>query len=160
MPNIVFILADDLALTDVNRFDPMDRAYYETPNIDALAAQGISFLQAYTNAANCSPSRAALLSGQTYPRQPIYHAGPANRARMIPAENATELPLEKVTIAEALKGAGYATALIGKWHLGPPPDFGPQQQGFDINIGGYEAGNPGNWDGGFFQPNNNPYIDI
>ncbi len=157
-PNIILILADDLGLCDINSFDPLQRSYYETPNIDKLAAEGMKFTQAYTNAANCSPTRAALLSGQYYPHQPVYHVGDPHEGRMIPAPNAHALPAEKITIAEALKTAGYATALIGKWHIGEPPATNPEQQGFDVNIGGYNAGNPGNWEGGYFQPNNNPHI--
>ncbi|MFO7999307.1 MAG: sulfatase-like hydrolase/transferase, partial [Bacteroidales bacterium] len=74
-PNIVFVLVDDLGWTDINIFDPLKRNFYETPNIDKLANQGMMFTQAYSNAANCAPSRAALLSGQYYPHQPIYHVG-------------------------------------------------------------------------------------
>lgn len=158
-PNVVFILADDLGWTDVNAFDPLDRAFYETPNIDRLAHQGMMFTQAYTNAANCSPTRAALMSGQYYPRQPIYHVGSPGEGEMIPAENARHLPLEKQTIAGAFASEGYATALIGKWHIGSPDSTGPREQGFDVNIGGYMAGNPGDWKGGFMEPNNNTYID-
>jgi len=158
-PNIVFVLADDLGLADVNSFDLENRTYYETPNIDALGSQGIRFVQAYTNAANCAPTRAALMSGQYYPRQPIYHVGRSGKGKMIPADNATHLPLEKITIAEALKEGGYTSAFIGKWHIGNPPETGPQEQGFDINIGGYMAGNPNAWDGEYFVPNNNPFID-
>lgn len=157
-PNIIFVLADDLGYADINSFDPLHRNYYETPNIDKLAAQGMKFTQAYTNAANCSPTRAALISGQYYPRQPVYHAGDPYQGKMIPAPNAHALPPEKVTMAEALKQAGYATGFIGKWHIGDPPTTGPEQQGFDVNIGGYNAGNPNNWEGGYFQPNNNSYI--
>lgn len=158
-PNIIFIMADDLGVTDINSFDPLGRTFYETPNIDELAAEGVKFLHAYSNAANCAPTRAALISGQYFPNQPIYHVGKSGSGAMIGAENARELPVEKVTSAEALQQGGYTTALIGKWHVGDPPTHGPQQQGFDINIGGYGAGNPGNWDGGYFAPNNNPYID-
>lgn len=158
-PNIVFVLADDLGWTDINIFDPEQRGFYETPHIDALAAEGMRFIQAYTNAANCAPTRAALMSGQYYPRQPIYHVGRSGRGPMIPAENAEHLPLEKVTIAEALREGGYATGFIGKWHIGNPPETGPKEQGFDVNIGGYNAGNPGAWDGAFLMPSNNPYIN-
>jgi arylsulfatase A-like enzyme len=157
-PNIIFILADDLGWTDVNTFDPKHRDYYETPNIDKLAKQGIKFNQAYSNAANCSPTRAALISGQYYPHQPIYHVGNPSQGKMIPAPNVHSLPVEKFTIAEALKNAGYKTGFIGKWHIGDPPDTGPLQHGFDLNVGGYNAGNPGKWEGQYFQPNNNPYI--
>lgn len=158
-PNVVFVLADDLGWTDVNAFDPEQRTYYETPHIDALASQGMMFTQAYTNGANCAPSRAALLSGQYYPRQPIYHVGSSGKGKMIPAENALHLPPEKTTIAEALQEGGYTNAFIGKWHLGNPPETGPGEQGFHINVGGYLAGNPGAWEGEYFRPNNNPYID-
>jgi len=158
LPNIIFIMADDLGYSDINSFDPLSRTFYETPNIDRLAEGGMRFLHAYTNGANCAPTRAALISGQYYPNQPIYHVGNSGTGAMIPAENAHELPLEKITHAEMLKKAGYQTALIGKWHLGDPPEFGPQEQGFDINVGGYNAGNPGVWEGGYFEPNNNPFI--
>ena len=112
-PNIVFIVADDLGLTDINSFDPLDRTYYETPNIDRLAVEGMAFRHAYTNAANCSPSRASLISGQYYPHQPIYHAGPARTFAMIGADNANELPPEMITVADALREAGYVTAIFG-----------------------------------------------
>lgn len=152
-------MADDLGVTDINSFDPLGRTFYETPNIDGLAAEGVKFLHAYSNAANCAPTRAALISGQYFPNQPIYHVGSSGSGAMIGAENARELPVEKETSAEALQKGGYTTAFIGKSHLGDPPTHGPQQQGFDINIGGYGAGNPGKWDGGYLAPNNNPYID-
>jgi arylsulfatase A-like enzyme len=158
-PNIIFIMADDLGYADINSFDPLKRTFYETPNIDRLAQEGIKFLHAYSSGANCAPTRAALVTGQYFPNQPIYHVGNPGSGAMIPAENAHELPADKFTSAEALKKAGYSTALIGKWHLGDPPTHGPQQQGYEVNIGGYGAGNPGVWEGGFFEPNNNPYID-
>lgn len=157
-PNIVFILADDLGMADINSFDPLHRSFYETPNIDRFGRQGMKFLQAYTNAANCAPTRAALVSGQYFPNQPIYHVGDSGPGPMIPADNAHQLPTEKITAAEMLRQAGYVTALIGKWHLGNPAGFGPKQQGYQVNVGGYGAGNPGDWDGGYFGPNNNPYI--
>ncbi len=158
-PNIVFVLADDLGWTDINCFDPLARGFYETPQIDRLAAAGIKFTRAYSNGANCSPTRAALMSGQYYPHQPIYHVGSPSRGELIPAENGRFLPPEKIVIAEALQAAGYATGFIGKWHIGDPPQAGPRQQGFEVNIGGYNAGNPGSWKGGYLQPNNNPEID-
>ena len=158
-PNIVFVLADDLGWTDVNAFDPVARTYYETPHIDRLAAEGMRFTQAYANGANCAPTRAALMSGQYYPHQPIYHVGSPSQGEMTPAENAKYLPPEKVTIAEALKKGGYASAFIGKWHIGSPSRSGPVEQGFDVNVGGYMAGNPRGWEGEYFRPDNNPYID-
>lgn len=157
-PNIIFVLVDDLGFADINSFDPLGRTFYETPHIDKLSEQGMMFTQAYANAANCAPSRAAIMSGQSYPHQPIYHVGTPGKGAMISAPNATALPLEKITLAEALKGAGYHTGFIGKWHIGDPPEAGPKQQGFDVNIGGYNTGNPRGWEGEYFQPNNNPYI--
>lgn len=163
-PNIIFILADDLGISDLNSFDPLGRSFYETPNIDKLANEGMTFLQAYTNAANCAPTRAALLSGQYFPSQPIYHVGRPGAGRvepgeMISVENADELPHEKITDAEMLQQAGYSTAFVGKWHVGRPPDFGPEQQGYQVNVGGSGDGNPSGWDGGFLEPNNNPQIN-
>lgn len=157
-PNIIFVLADDLGWADVNIFDPLHRDFYETPNIDKLAKQGIKFNQAYSNAANCAPTRAAFFSGQYYPHQPVYHEGQPSNGKMISASNAEELPPEKFTIAEALKEGGYATGFVGKWHIGNPPTSGPLQQGFSTNVGGYKAGNPGSWKGGYFDPGNNPFI--
>lgn len=163
-PNIIFILADDLGISDLNSFDPLERSFYETPNINKLAEEGMKFLQAYTNAANCAPTRAAMLSGQYYPNQPIYHVGRPGAGRvepgeMISAENADELPVDKITDAEMLQQGGYSTAFVGKWHTGEPPEYGPQQQGYNVNIGGSGHGNPRGWDGGYFEPNNNPEIN-
>ena len=161
-PNVVFIMIDDLGYTDVNPLSSRADQYYETPHITRLAGQGMTFTNAYTNAANCAPSRAALMSGQAYPRQPVYTVnsgarGDAEDRRLVPAENETTLPLEKHTIAERLRRAGYATAFMGKWHLGAPPEAGPRQQGFEVNVGGTAAGHP-SWEGGYFRPNNNPAI--
>lgn len=162
-PNIVFILVDDLGWTDVNPYAPHQDQYYETPNITQLAGQGLKFTAAYTNSANCAPSRAALLSGQYYPNNPVYTVGSGARGKkkerdLIPPENETTLPLEKVTFAERLQSEGYVTGFMGKWHLGDPPEAGPKQQGFDVNVGGYSTGRP-SWSGAYFRPDKNPYID-
>lgn len=132
-PNIVFILADDLGYADINSFNPLGNAgYYETPNIDRLAKQGMMFTTAYTNGQNCAPTRAALMSGQYYPRQPVYTVGSGNRGepehrKLVAAPNGNGLPVEMYTMAEALRDAGYATGHFGKWHLG---SAGPEEQGF------------------------------
>ncbi len=162
-PNIVFVLVDDLGYTDVNPYSAQPDQYYETPNVTRLAGQGMTFTNAYANAANCAPTRAALMSGQYYPLQPIYTVnsgarGKAEDRKVIPAENETTLPLEKVTLAERLDSAGYTTAFMGKWHLGSPPEAGPKQQGYDVNVGGTATGHP-SWEGAYFRPNNNPEID-
>jgi arylsulfatase A-like enzyme len=131
-PNIVFILADDLGWTDLGCYGSK---YYETPNLDRLAKQGMRFT-AYYACPNCAPTRAALMSGQYAPRTGIYTVGTLARGedafrKMVPPENVTKLPLDKVTIAAALKKAGYATAIYGKWHLGDNGDYHPGKRGFD-----------------------------
>jgi len=142
-PNIVLILIDDLGWTDLG---VMGSEYYETPNIDGLAGQGMLFTQAYANAPNCAPSRASLLSGQYAPRHGVYTVGAAARGdpihrRLIPIENQTTLSLETITIAEALQSAGYVTGHFGKWHLGGA-GYLPTDQGFDVNVAGNELGTP------------------
>src|SRR5213594_1619648 len=112
-PNIVFILADDLGYTDVACYGSK---YYETPNIDRLAAQGIRFTDGHACGPNCQPSRAALMSGQYMPRTGVYTVGGIDRfdwqsRPLRPVDNVTKLPLDKITIADALKQAGYATAM-------------------------------------------------
>jgi arylsulfatase A-like enzyme len=131
-PNIVFILADDLGWTDLGC---QGSKYYETPNIDRLARDGKRFTSAYTCGPNCQPTRAALMSGQYGPRTGVYTVGSTNRfdtskRPLVPVPNVIGLPLEKVTVAEALKKAGYATGMFGKWHLGNGPRA-PGKRGFD-----------------------------
>jgi len=135
-PNIIFILADDLGYTDVSAYGSK---YYETPNIDRLVQEGLKFSHGYTNGPNCQPTRAALISGQYGPRTGIYTVGGIERFNwrsqaLRPVDNVESLPAEKVTIAQALKGAGYATALFGKWHLGNKPEAHPSKRGFDEAI--------------------------
>jgi len=138
-PNIVFIFIDDLGWTDLGY---MGSAYYETPNIDKLAKQGMIFTNAYANAANCAPTRASLLSGQYSPRHGVFTVanparGEAQDRRLIPIENRRKIALDKITIAEALKPAGYVSAAIGKWHVGGSH----QKQGFDLGVTKYSLGN-------------------
>jgi len=135
-PNIVFILADDLGYTDVACYGSR---YYETPNIDRLASQGMRFTSGYTCGPNCQPTRAALMSGQYGPRTGVYTVGDINRFNwrsrpLRPVDNVVTLSPAKITIAEPLKKAGYATAMFGKWHLGEDPKHHPSAQGFDEAI--------------------------
>lgn len=125
-PNIVFILVDDLGWRDLSL---SGSEFYETPEIDRLAREGVRFDNAYAAYPRCTPSRYALMTGR-------------NPARaQIPGGNGGEaIAPEEVTIAEALKAGGYATFFIGKWHLGKTPAAWPQSQGFDVNIGGGSAG--------------------
>ena len=130
--NIVYILADDLGWTDLAC---QGSKYYETPNIDRLAASGMRFLN-YHNCQNCQPTRAALMSGQYGARTGVYTVGGTDRfdwsmRPLRPVDNVTSLPLEKITIAQSLKNAGYATGMFGKWHLGNDKQYHPSQRGFD-----------------------------
>jgi len=147
-PNIIYINADDLGWTDLKC---QGSKYYETPNIDKLAAQGMVFTDAYAPAANCAPSRACCMSGLYTPRHGVYtvdssERGSAKDRKLIPTKNKTTLDERHVTIAEALKVAGYATIHLGKWHLGQDPTT----QGFDLNIAGSHDGGP--YKGGYISP--------
>jgi len=143
-PNFVFIIIDDLGWKDVGfigRYAASGGSsrYYETPNIDKLASEGIIFTSAYSNAPNCAPTRACLMSGQYTPRHGVYTVGTSERGqaslrKLIPIPNRTTLDSKIVTIAEALKPAGYTSACIGKWHLGNKTPFRPQDQGFDVDF--------------------------
>ena len=147
-PNIVLILADDLGWTDLSGGRTcLGRGsdYYRTPNIDALAAAGVAFDNAYTTGPNCLPTRAALWSGRCAARTGCYTVPPSNRgqeqARQLDAAPTNSaLAASYVTIAEAVRAAGYVTAYFGKWHLGDDPTLGPVAQGFASNAGGSWAG--------------------
>ncbi len=146
-PNIVLILTDDLGINDLSCHGRKDHA---TPRIDALAAQGVRFTSAYCALSICSPSRAALMTGKHPARLHLtnYLPGradaPTQKLRQPVIEG--QLPLEEVTVAETLKNAGYATACIGKWHLGGPR-FGPEVQGFDVVHAGKANTTPGATEG-------------
>ena len=147
--NVVLFLIDDLGWTDVGCYGS---GYYETPNIDRLAQQGMKFTDAYATCCVCSPTRASILTGKYPGRLHITHAIPIQVAfrykkplPLLPAIYTKNLPLEEVTIAEALKDAGYVSASMGKWHVCWDKGFYPQDQGFDLNVGGNNMGNPGNY---------------
>jgi arylsulfatase A-like enzyme len=134
-PNIIFVLADDLGWTDLACFGSK---YYETPNIDRLAAQGMR-LTNHHHCQNCAPTRSALLSGQYGARTGTYTVGSIDRfswqtRSLRPVDNVTNLSLNRDTFANQLKAAGYATAMFGKWHLGSAPDYHPSKRGFDEAI--------------------------
>jgi arylsulfatase A-like enzyme len=132
-PNIILIFADDLGYMDCGF---TGNKSFETPNIDALAQKGMVFRNAYAGAGNCAPSRAALLSGMYSPRHGVYAVGSSsrgdiNKMRMVAVPNTTKLRPDIVTFGEALQQQGYATALLGKWHLGNTKETSPKAQGFD-----------------------------
>ena len=145
-PNIIFILIDDMGWRDTGVYGS---TFYETPNIDKLAGQGMLFTNAYASCPVCSPTRASILTGKYPARLRITDWIPGHRfpfARLKPAEMHNELPLEETTLAGALKSLGYVSASIGKWHLGKEP-FYPDKHGFDINIGGtYQGQQPSYFD--------------
>ena len=126
-PNVVILFTDDQGTIDANCYGSTDLI---TPNIDKLAETGVRFTQAYAHTV-CCPARAALLTGRHPQRGGVVHwtQGDMNSAKGI------NMALEEVTLAEALKPAGYRTALYGKWHLGAHRDYGPKKQGFDEFFG-------------------------
>ena len=133
-PNIVFLLADDLGYMDVGANNP--KTFYETPNIDAIAKQGMRFTQGYAACSVCSPTRASILTGKYPPRTRITNfLGGHRTGKILPAPYADHLALEEVTIAERLRDAGYTNFFAGKWHLGDG-DFSPNAQGFGPGLTG------------------------
>lgn len=140
-PNIIFILADDLGWTDGGCFGSK---FYETPNIDRLATQGMRFTDNYSACTVCSPSRAAIITGQYPARLHLTDFIPGKvhtKAKLSVPDWTMHLPLEVPNLAKTLKSAGYATANIGKWHLGEAA-FWPEKQGFDLNVAGCDMGHP------------------
>ncbi len=141
-PNVVVILIDDLGWADLG---VQGSSFYETPRIDALAAEGLRFSQAYAASGVCSPTRASLLTGRYPARLRItdWIPGQGNRPdkRLLQVDDRDALPLDELTLAEAFRDAGYATAHIGKWHLGGPGHL-PTDQGFDLNVAGNDRGQP------------------
>ena len=154
-PNIVFIMADDLGWTDISI---MGSDYYETPNIDRLASQGMLFTNAYAAAANSAPSRACLMTGMYTPRHGVFTVSPSERGdktkrKLIPIPNTEDVRADFVTMAEALQSNGYQCGHVGKWHLGDDKDgTGPLSQGFISNVAGERAGTPYS----YFYPYCNP----
>lgn len=155
-PNIIYINVDDLGWKDVGF---MGSTYYDTPNIDTLSKEGMVFTQGYAGAANCAPSRACLISGQNTPRHGVYTVSNSTRGnskerKIIPTPNTEHITDAMFTIAEMLKASGYTTGTFGKWHV----TENPLNDGFDVNIGGNERGNPGG--NGYTAPYNNlPNLD-
>ena len=150
--NFVFILADDLGARDLSC---EGSTFYESPNIDTIATEGMRFTNGYAACRVCSPSRASIMTGKSPARHGITDwIGAAEDAdwkrntKLLPARYVWRLPHEDVTLAEALREGGYTTFFAGKWHLGDEGSW-PKDHGFDINVGGWDKGSPM---GGYFAP--------
>lgn len=130
LPNIVFILVDDMGYGDLGCYDNM---VHRTPNIDRLAENGLKFTDFYAAASVCTPTRAAFLTG-SYPRRVSMHRDSKNHCVLIPGSNKGLNPAE-LTIAEILKSKDYMTGCFGKWHLGDQKVFLPNNHGFDTYFG-------------------------
>lgn len=170
-PNVLFIIVDDYGWSDVSY---NGSTFYETPNIDRLAAEGMVFSSGYAAAPVSSPTRISIMTGK-YPARtgftdwiPGYqfHLSEErlSRYKMISPEPGLNMPLEEVTIGEAFKQAGYHTAFVGKWHCCEESAYYPQHHGFDLNIGGWLKGSPngkrrvGDEGGAYYSPYNNPML--
>ena len=146
---------DDLGWKDLGF---MGSAYYESPNLDTLAAQGMVFYHAYAAAANCAPSRACMMSGRNTPRHGVYTVDNSERGhpktrQLIPTPNRDFLPDSIPTLARMLRDNGYINGTFGKWHINEDP----LQHGFHVNVGGSHRGNPGS--GGYFSPYKIDFIE-
>ncbi len=140
-PNFVFFLVDDLGYMDIGAYNP--KTFYETPNVDRIAKQGMRFTDGYAANPVCSPTRYSIMTGK-YPSRVDatnwFSGRRSGKFRGAPLND--RMPTAEITLAEALGRAGYKTAFLGKWHLGPTEEFWPKAQGFDVNVAGYSAGGP------------------
>lgn len=139
-PNLLFIFLDDYGWRDAGF---MGSDFYETPNLDKLAAEGMIFTQAYSASSNCAPARASLLSGQYTPRHKVYNVGTGPRGnaahrRLLHVPGVDTLDPSIRTWAQRIQAAGYRTATMGKWHLSEDP----LPYGFDLNVAGTHSGGP------------------
>lgn len=149
--NYIVMLVDDMGATDLGC---MGSTFYQTPHIDQLAKDGMKFTRAYSACTVCSPTRAAMMTGQSPARLHITdwiagHARP--KAKLLPPDWCKELPESAQTLPEILQPRGYASGTFGKWHLG---DASPLRHGFEVNLGGYNRGQPATW----FSPYKNPAL--
>lgn len=161
-PNVVFILVDDLGWKDVGCFGS---DYYQTPNVDKLAGAGVSFSNGYSSCTVCSPTRASIMTGK-YPARincTDWIEGHKMPFTQLKVPNWTMyMDTTELTLAEAFQQNGYATAHIGKWHLGEDSLYWPENQGFEVNVGGWAKGAPNRnkklGSKGYFAPYGNPRL--
>ena len=157
-PNVLFILADDLGYMDVGAYNP--GTFYETPHLDSLAESGLMFTDGYAANPVCSPTRHSIMTGRHPSRDNHTDWFCGDRTeRFDHARYDCSVDTSQTTIGEAFRAAGYDTYFAGKWHLGPEPRHWPENQGFDVNKGGWRAGSPSaHGGGGYFSPYNNPRL--
>ena len=161
-PNVVYILADDLGWNDLGA---SGSTFYESPHIDRIATEGMRFTKAYATCQVCSPSRASIMTGKYAPRHGITDYLGAKfgeewrelgrHDRMLPADNGEGIGSDEIVFPKVMRDAGYRTFFAGKWHLGGPGAY-PEDFGFEINKGGWDAGGPA---GGYFSPWTNPKLE-
>lgn len=146
-PNVLLIVADDLGYTDLSGYGS---TFYETPNIDALVSDGVKFTRGYATCPVCPPSRASIQTGKYPTRVNITdwipgraaYAKPSELDRLLSATQDDQMALKEVTIAEVLRDQGCKTFFAGKWHLGEDEKYWPENQGYEINKGGWRRGGP------------------
>lgn len=152
--NFVFLLIDDFGWMDLGANNP--HCFYDTPNLDRLAHSGMNFTNGYAANPVCSPTRYSIMTGKYPSRVDATNWFSGKRSgRFNPAPLNDKMALEEVTVAESLKAHGYKTAFLGKWHLGEDEKYWPENQGFNINVGGWAVGSPR---GGYFAPFDNPRL--
>jgi len=161
-PNVVLILVDDLGWTDLGSYGS---DLYQTPNLDKLADEGVSFTNSYSSCTVCSPTRASIVTGKYPARINVTDWIEGHKypwAKLNVPDWTMYLPDEEYTIAEAFKDAGYQTAHFGKWHLGEKEVNWPENHGFDLNVGGWKKGAPHRNKKlgykGYFTPYGNPRL--
>jgi len=165
-PNVIFILLDDYGYSDLGCYGSK---YYLTPNIDKLAKQGVRFTDAYASCPVSSPTRASIMTGKYpvntgitdwIPGRQASNSGSSND-KLIALPFNLQLDLNEITIAEVLRNNGYKTMISGKWHLGETEEYWPENQGFDVNKGGFSKGAPvkNNTSNGYFSPYGNPRLE-
>lgn len=162
-PNVLFIFVDDLGWKDIGAFGS---DFYQTPNVDFLATEGLSFDNAYAACTVCSPTRASVMTGK-YPATlnctDWIEGWNFPHAKLKVPEWTKFLDEEEVTMAEIFKESGYVTGHFGKWHLGEDEKYWPENHGFDVNVGGWKKGAPNRNKkegyNGYFAPFGNPRMD-
>lgn len=166
-PNFLLIVADDLGYTDLRSYGS---SFYDTPNLDALAENGVRFTDGYASCPVCSPTRASIQTGN-YPVKSgitdwipgrVRYAGTTPKDRWMNQPTVNQLVIEEITIADALLSLGYRTFFAGKWHLGESEEYWPERQGYQINKGGHWRGAPNRNQkegyNGYFSPYGNPRL--